>query len=269
MVKYRGGFTFHFIRKKVRKKQVIWMKRKVTGQISYLEYMNRENNFRHRDYEEEMRMYRYVQDGDFRAVEEARRNFCAGKQGHLSDEPLINMKYLFVASMTLVIRFAITGGMNSETAYTSSDYYIQQMDKCRTIEEVRRLHEEAVEYFTDYMGKLKKEKIYSKTVMQCIDYINRNLNRPVRVADIAGQVGKNPDYLSALFRRETGKTVTDYMMECKLKAAKHMLLDTDCSCAMVSAAFAFSSQSYFTRMFRQYTGDTPKKFREKYIHNRL
>ena len=129
------------------------MKRKVTGQISYLEYMNRENNFRHRDYEEEMRMYRYVQDGDFRAVEEARRNFCAGKQGHLSDEPLINMKYLFVASMTLVIRFAITGGMNSETAYTSSDYYIQQMDKCRTIEEVRRLHEEAVEYFTDYIKK--------------------------------------------------------------------------------------------------------------------
>ena len=55
----------------------------------------------------------------------------------------------------------------------------------------------------------------------------------------------------------------------ELKAAKNMLLDTECSCAMVSAAFGFSSQSYFTRMFRLYTGETPKKFREKYMQSGL
>ena len=87
-----------------------------------MEFVNRENDFRHSDYEEEIRVYRYVRDGDPRALEETRRKFRAGGQGHLSDDPLTNMKYLFVASVTLIIRFAITGGMNSETAYTSSDY---------------------------------------------------------------------------------------------------------------------------------------------------
>lgn len=245
------------------------MKRKIKEQISYMEFINREHEFRHSGYEEEMRMYRYVRDGDLRAVQEARRAFCAGKQGHLSDDPLMNMKYLFVASMTLMVRFTITGGMNSETAYTSSDYYIQQMDRCKTTEEVRMLHEEAVEYFTNYMVRLKKEKIYSKTVMQCMDYIGRHLNSPVRVAEIAGQMGKNPDYLSSVFKKETGQTITGYIMESKLRAAEGMLLDTDCSCAAVSAAFAFSSQSYFTKMFRQHTGETPKRFREKYVHSRL
>lgn len=245
------------------------VRRKIAGQISQMEFINREHDFRHSDYEEEMRMYRYVRDGDFRAVEEARRKFWTGKQGHLSDDPLTNMKYLFVASMTLVIRFAITGGMNSETAYTSSDYYIQQMDKCKTTQEVYALHEEAIEYFTNYMVNLRKEKIYSKTVMQCMDYIGTHLNSAIRVADIAEQVQKNPDYLSALFRKETGKTITEYIMECKLRAAENMLLDSECSCAMVSAAFAFSSQSYFTKLFRQYTGETPKRFREKYLHSRL
>ena len=195
------------------------MRRKVTQQISYLEHINRENDFHHSEYEEEMRMYRYVRDGDFRAVEEARRVFCAGKQGHLSDEPLTNMKYLFVASMTLVIRFAITGGMDSEKAYTSSDYYIQQMDKCKSVEAVRALHEEAVRYFTGYMAYLKRGKIYSKTVMQCMDYISHHLNSVIRVADIAQRVRKNPDYLSSLFKKETGRTVTEYIMESKLKAA--------------------------------------------------
>ncbi len=226
-----------------------------------MEFVNRENDFRHSDYEEEIRVYRYVRDGDPRALEETRRKFRAGGQGHLSDDPLTNMKYLFVASVTLIIRFAITGGMNSETAYTSSDYYIQQMDKCKTIE--------AVEYFTNYMADLKKEKIYSKTVMQCMNYISRHLNHPISVAEIARQVHRNPDYLSVLFKKETGRTVSDYIMESRLRAAENMLLDSDCSCADVSAAFAFSSQSYFTKKFREYTGETPKKFREKYGYGGL
>lgn len=245
------------------------VRRKIKEQISYMEFMNREHNFRHSDYEEEMRIYRHVRDGDLRALEEARRTFCARKQGHLSDDPLTNMKYLFVASMTLVMRFAITGGMNSETAYTTSDYYIQQMDKCKTIEDVEKLHEEAIDYFTRHMSALKKEKIYSKTVVKCMDYIHHHLNSPIRVTDIAGRLGKNPDYLSSLFKKETGMTITDYIMENKLRAAENMLLDSECSCATVSAAFAFSSQSYFTKMFREYTGETPKKFREKYMYSGL
>ena len=245
------------------------MRRKVKEQVSRMEFVNRENDFRHTDYEEEMRVYRYVRDGDPRAPEEARRRFTAGRQGHLWDDPLTNMKYLFVASMTLIIRFAITGGMNSETAYTSSDYYIQQMDKCKTVAEVRDLHLEAVEYFTGYMADQKKEKIYSKTVMHCMNYISCHLNRPVCVTEIAAQVKRNPDYLSSLFKKETGKTISEYVMESRLQAARNMLLDSDCSCAEVSAAFGFSSQSYFTRMFRLYTGETPKKFREKYMQSGL
>ena len=245
------------------------MKRKITDQISHMVFINREQNFRHSDYEEEMRMYRHVRDGDLRSVEEARLTFCAQKQGHLSDDPLTNMKYLFVASMTLVMRFAVSGGMNSETAYTTSDYYIQQMDKYKTVEDISRLHEEAIEYFTRYMRAVKKEKVYSKTVMRCMDYIHRHLNSSIRVTDIAGQIKRNPDYLSSLFKKETGISITDYIMESKLRAAESMLLDTECSCAAVSAAFAFSSQSYFTKLFRQYTGQTPKKYRERYVHSRL
>ena len=245
------------------------MRRKIKEQIAYMEFMNREHDFRHSNYEEEMRIYRHIRDGDFRAVEETRQTFRAERQGHLSDEPLTNMKYLFVASMTLVVRFVITGGMNSETAYTASDYYIQQMDRCRSVEEVSSLHEEAIEFFTDYMVQLKKEKIYSKTVMHCMNYISCHLNRPVCVTEIAAQVKRNPDYLSSLFKKETGKTISEYVMESRLQAAGNMLLDSDCSCAEVSAAFGFSSQSYFTRMFRLYTGETPKKFREKYMQSGL
>ena len=238
------------------------MRRKIKEQIAYMEFMNREHDFRHSNYEEEMRIYRHIRDGDFRAVEETRQTFRAERQGHLSDEPLTNMKYLFVASMTLVVRFVITGGMNSETAYTASDYYIQQMDRCRSVEEVSSLHEEAIEFFTDYMVQLKKEKIYSKTVMHCMNYISCHLNRPVCVTEIAAQVKRNPDYLSSLFKKETGKTISEYVMESRLQAARNMLLDSDCSCAEVSAAFGFSSQSYFAQCFLKSCGLTASAYRK-------
>ena len=145
-------------------------------------------------------------------------------------------------------------------------------DNAASSEETSAMAEElsqTVSRSIDTVADLKKEKIYSKTVMHCMNYISCHLNRPVCVTEIAAQVKRNPDYLSSLFKKETGKTISEYVMESRLQAARNMLLDSDCSCAEVSAAFGFSSQSYFTRMFRLYTGETPKKFREKYMQSGL
>ena len=238
------------------------MRRKVREQVSHMEFLNRENDFRHSDYEEEIRVYRYVRDGDPRALEESRRKFTAGRQGHLSDDPLTNMRYLFVASMTLIIRFAITGGMNSETAYTSSDYYIQQMDRCKSIEEVRDLHLEAVEYFTNYMADLKKEKIYSKTVMHCMNYISCHLNRPVCVTEIAAQVKRNPDYLSSLFKKETGSNFSEYLTAIRMKNAKRLLDDASYTVAQVAEMTGYRDVKHFSGVFQKFYNISPAKYRK-------
>lgn len=78
--------------------------------------------------------------GDPKAVEEARRMFSSNLTGHVSNEPIRNYKYLFVASATLASRSAISGGMDTERAYNISDLYIQRMDDLKTVEEVKALH---------------------------------------------------------------------------------------------------------------------------------
>lgn len=115
-------------------------------QLPYLEYMNRENNIRHHRYDEEMKQYAYLKEGNLAAIEESVKMLSSPLPGHLSDSPLRNIKYLFVASITLATRSAIEGDM--EEAYNASDLYIQQMGICASADEVKKLHKEMFIFFT-------------------------------------------------------------------------------------------------------------------------
>lgn len=89
----------------------------------------------------------------------------------MSDDPLRNFKYLFVASTTLATRFAIEGGVDGETAYNASDLYIQQADRCGSIDDLKSLQTEMFEYFTKKSAAAKKKNIYSAHVTAAIEYL--------------------------------------------------------------------------------------------------
>ncbi len=121
---------------------------------------------------------------------EARRRFTAGRQGPSVRRPADEYEYLFVAPCTLIIRsLPSPEAWNSETvAILPAITISSRWTNVRTVAVSADLHLEAVEYFTGYMADLKKEKIYSKTVMHCMNYIFLSLNRPVCVTEIAAQV---------------------------------------------------------------------------------
>ena len=89
--------------------------------LRYMEYLHRETADRHHTNTEDMYQYDLLRMGDPRAVEEGVRMFSSDLPGHISDDPLRNYKYLFVASITLASRSAIAGGMDALTAALKSD----------------------------------------------------------------------------------------------------------------------------------------------------
>ena len=198
-------------------------------QIAYLEYINRENSFHHHCYDNEMLQYEYLKNGDPRAIEEAERMIRSAETGHLSDDPLKNLFYLCICNITLVTRFAIEGGMDPEKAYNASDLFIRKYDKARTIEELYVLHREMVEYYLKAVTAARKETVYSKQIVLCIDYIHLHLHETIVVRELADMVGLNESYLSVLFKRETGVTLTEYVILKRMEAAENMLKYSDFS----------------------------------------
>ena len=82
--------------------------------------------------------------------------------------------------------------------------------------------------------------------------------------EYAEYVDLNPNYLSGLFKSETGQTISHYINEQRMTAAKNMLVYSDTSIAEIACILSFNTQSHFTKVFRQTYGITPMECRKKY-----
>lgn len=242
---------------------------KTTSKLTHTAFLNRENDFRHLSYDDEMQQYELLKRGDHRFVEVCRRSFQSGQLGRLSDDPLRNKQYLFICFITLATRFCVEGGLSHEQAYTISDVYIQRVDHCKTVREVDALHLELLHYYDRIMSGIAREKAYSRPVIQCMDYIYNHLHENIRLKDMAAWVGKNSSYLSALFKKELGMGVTGYIQAKKIELARNMLKYSDYSYVDISNYLAFSSHSYFISVFKKHTGLTPKQYREAQFRTSL
>ncbi len=239
----------------------------LNNKLDYQLFVQRENMFLHQPYKNELDFYSAIRNGDIEYIKELKRKYSAFKntgKGRLSKNTLQNERYHFVTNTALITRNCIEGGLPQETAYTLSDLYIQEMDTLFSIEEIHELNDKMVFDFTMHMKELHKTRIVSHHIRKCIEYIYNNLHEPLTVNSISRQMGLNPCYLSTLFKKETGKTIHAFIQETRLDTAAEMLKNTEYPYALVSNTLCFSSQSHFTKLFREHTGLTPKEYRIKY-----
>ena len=248
-------------------------------QLVHTTFLQREESTYHHSYDEELLQYEYLRDGDLRSIEESKRMFRSGITGKLSDDPLRDKKYLFVASTTLATRFAIEGGMEALSAYNMSDLYIQQADKCESIDDVNALQTQMITDFTQKMAQLHSMKQsapmiaeslssdiqVSKPIWNAMDYIYYHLHEKISIPDVADYVKLSPNYLNHLFKTEKGVTISAYIRSRRIEAAKNMLLYSDYSESEIAAFLAFSTTSHFIKIFREDIGMTPRAYQRKYF----
>ncbi len=241
----------------------------IKKELFYREFIQRENNILRAPYNPELEFYSIIKSGNIAKI----RSLCQERLldkpglGTLSEDSLQNMKYHFVITTALVARYCIEGGMELSTAYGLSDFYIQKADQCRTPEEVSDLHPVMCEDYTKRMKNLRKQKICSKHIADCVDYIYEHLHTRITINDLSEYVNLNPSYLSRLFKKETGTTVSAYIQNKKIETAQNMLVYSDYTLSQISSILAFPSQSYFTEIFHKRTGMTPTKYRALYFRS--
>lgn len=218
----------------------------------------------HRPLEEEYFFYRAVSSGDMEVV---RKNCMKDSfinpdgAGILSTNPLTNIRYHFVVTVAMITRCCVNEGMELEQAYRLSDFYILKMDNCKTIEDINHLHKEMAFDYTEKMLTLKKSSVISKSITLCIDYIYSHINSRITIEELAEYVDLSPSYLSRLFKKELGISVSEYITKKKMEKAQNLLRYSDNSIIDIANYLSFSSQSHFIQVFKNTVGLTPKKYR--------
>ncbi|WP_180272757.1 AraC family transcriptional regulator [Konateibacter massiliensis] len=104
-----------------------------------------------------------------------------------------------------------------------------------------------------------------KRVNQTATYIQSNYgDKKLSLDSIADSQFISKSYLSRIFKEVTGFTVNEYLHICRVQEAKKLLEQTENSVRAIANKVGFETSSYFERIFKKYTGNTPLKHRKKY-----
>ncbi|MGN0467680.1 MAG: helix-turn-helix domain-containing protein [Acutalibacteraceae bacterium] len=236
-----------------------------SSEISVLEtseiFSQRENGLTHTAYETEVLFYNCIKSGDCEKTKEMMdfilsQNIVAGK---MSNDALRQMKYWAVCCITLATRYAIAGGLDETTAFNYSDEAIMKIDVMENKAEIMALLKKLCLELTTLVSKSGKNASYPYAVRRCLHIINTRLHEKLSLKMLADECSLSPDYLSALFKKTTGVTLTAYIKEKRLEAAKDML-QKKYATSEVAYFLGFCSESYFIKCFREHFGITPKKY---------
>ena len=106
------------------------------------------------------------------------------------------------------------------------------------------------------------EQDYLSAVEQVKTYIRDNLDREMSRNEIAEKVYLNPEYLSRMFRKHTGVTLSDFITNERVRTAKEYLANTKMPVSIIASKTGYSNFSHFSKIFKKLTGLTPNEYRQ-------
>lgn len=239
---------------------------KISNEIVKQQFVQREYGLAHSTYDNELDFYQLVSSGDVKALsgmlltgDEDEAVLAA--RGILSDDKVRNRRYHEIVLVAMISRFCIEEGMEEMESYNLSDFYINKLDKAQTERQIIDVHSQLIMDYAMRMKKVKKKAAISPHCVRAMDYVYDHLHERIEITEISEFVGVERSYLSKLFHKEVGQTISDYIMEKKLQTARNMLLYSDFSCTEISQYLAFASGSYFAKCFKTKYGATPNSYR--------
>lgn len=100
-------------------------------------------------------------------------------------------------------------------------------------------------------------------VLNAISYIRENYGNNIGLVDVAQFCNVRSEYLSRIFKEETGVKFVDFLTNFRVSMAKRMLASGKYKVLEVSEAVGFSDQKYFQKVFKKVCGVTPSEYKKE------
>ena len=100
-------------------------------------------------------------------------------------------------------------------------------------------------------------------VKKAEDYIRLYYANPITISTLAGIYGYNARYLGRIFKRQTGRSFSEYLNDVRIESAKSLLCTAEKTVIETALECGFDNVTYFNRVFRSVTGMTPSQYRRR------
>lgn len=144
----------------------------------------------------------------------------------------------------------------------------EQYDRMRN-EFFRRIEEadyaedfrEVFERLTGELKDSRQKEETDSTISRVVEYIEENYGQDLDLAEVAGAFGFNYNYFSAYFNSHIAEGFSEYLNRIRIEKARRLLEEGGCPISQISGMVGYSDHSYFCRVFKRFTGETPSAYR--------
>lgn len=161
---------------------------------------------------------------------------------------------------SLLSRTATEGGASTDSILRLNNHFLKNLQQITSMDTLCHKLQEIVETFSESMFNYIPSKNHD-VIKKALLYISEHFNSQLTLEDVAAHVHLHPSYFSTLFKQMTGSSFKEYLNMVRIEESKRLLSNTDFSIIDIAVAVGFEDQSYFSKVFKKYTGLTPKQFR--------
>ncbi len=179
-------------------------------------------------------------------------------------DSLRNTKNFLIILNTLLRKGAEQGKVHPFHIDVVSSDFALKIEATQNVEECGELLKYMVKKYCRLVNK-HSQRNYSLLIQKVITQIESDIASDLSLNNLSKIFEVNPSYLSSLFKKETGCTLTEYVNKQRIERAKELLVSTNIQIQNIAQRCGMLDVNYFTKTFKKYTDLTPKKYREKYM----
>ena len=213
-----------------------------------------------RRYEFENELIRSVAHGQMHLEKHFQRAFSDAFFEKRHPDPLRNAKNYCVIMNTLLRKAAENGGVHPVYLDRVSSDFASRIENLKSLSQNAPL---MLDMFRTYCRLVRTHSLkrFSKTVQKTMLLIESNLSNDLSPRVLAESLGISAGYLSAVFRRESGQTLTSYIHEKRMEYAEYLLSRSDLQIQNVALHCGIMDVQYFTKLFKKHFHVPPSEYR--------
>lgn len=176
-----------------------------------------------------------------------------------------NLEWMKARVAELIVLISRTAIENGAEETPTLHFNAECLNRIPSFSSFRALSSWLTDITDNYMDRLFSypDAKHANLIHRCIQYIGANYAGRLTLEDTARAVSLSPDYLSRIFRQETGNTFNHYLNQVRITKAKELIRHSDLRLTDISQMVGYDDQSYFTKVFRRLTGTAPNAYRKK------
>lgn len=212
-------------------------------------------------YTYENKLMEAVSQGNTHKAEMMMRNFSSLSFEDRVTDKLRNIKNYCIVTNTLLRKAAQNGGVHPIYLDSVSSDFARKIENLRSVSAALEFMPYIVKTYCRLVKKHSFSK-YSGLVQKVIIRIESDLTADLSLSALSAMYNVTPAYLSGVFKKETGQSLTDYVNKKRIETAKHLLKNTNLQIQTIAQHCGILDLHYFSRMFKKYAGQTPTQYRE-------